>query len=414
MTVHRTIPADAVVHPSGWARFGPRSEVTRLPLIDRRATLIDGRPLFARLTYRDACDVAALFGARLPTAADLDALHLESIVLPPHPLPAGPEMTSRRYSEEHDATIWAGLAHWDGDAPVAGVGKHWIAGAPRGRAYLMGWWAEDVRRFGSSRSGPGWVQQPSAPGSPGPHDDGHFDYATTTILVRQADATRDTDPAPRGDLSWLDAVMGPIRTVGGWLAEAVATDGAGVAAPVELPPHGWRCSVAELYRDALALGTWRPAGSGYVPRVGDLLISARGGGDPTKGGTGHVERVVVAHPRFPETCGGNEGDTWRRAADVDLQGPAYRGAIEYPPGLGARAVEVTLAEAAAGIRERPGPLAHPRIQAYHAGARRGGSPRAGMPGHEGEGVAVLGAAASDEVAWCASGASSCCYEAVSM
>jgi hypothetical protein len=227
------------------------------------------------------------------------------------------------------------------------------------------------------------------------------------------DAIPDTDPAPRPGASWLGSVLAGGRSAAAHAVDALAgllsRDG---AAPIlELPPHGWRCSVAELVADARALGTWRPAGSGYVPRVGDLCVSARAGGDPTTGGTGHVERVVVEHHRYPETVGGNEGDTWRRATDLDLLGPSYRGAIEYPHALGLRAVEVTLAEAAAGIRERPGPLAHPRIQAYHAGARRGGGPRAGMPGHEREGASVLGATASDEIAWCASGASSCCHEA---
>ena len=223
------------------------------------------------------------------------------------------------------------------------------------------------------------------------------------------EAIPDTDPAPRPGASWADAILGPLRTVGGWLTQAIATDGAQV---VELPPHGWRCSVAELVADARALGTWHSAedvrAGRYQIKPGDLLISARGGGDPLHGGTGHVERAETVSPLV--TIGGNEGDTWTRAP-FDVNAASFRGVIEYPPGLARRALAVTQAEAAAGIRERPGPLAHPRIQAYHAGARRGGGPRAGMPGHELFGSAVLGATASDEIAWCASGASSCCYEA---
>ena len=228
------------------------------------------------------------------------------------------------------------------------------------------------------------------------------------------DPIPDTDPAPRPGASWLGSVLAGGRSAAAHAVDALAgllsRDG---AAPIlDLPPHGWRCSVAELVADARALGTWHSAedvrAGRYQIKPGDLLISARGGGDPLHGGTGHVERAETVSPLV--TIGGNEGDTWTRAP-FDVNAASFRGVIEYPPGLARRALAVTQAEAAAGIRERPGPLAHPRIQAYHAGARRGGGPRAGMPGHELFGSAVLGATASDEIAWCASGASSCCYEA---
>jgi hypothetical protein len=174
--------------------------------------------------------------------------------------------------------------------------------------------------------------------------------------------------------------------------------------------HGYRCSVAELVADAIALGTWRPRSSGYQPRNGDLIISARSGEEPEHGGRGHVEIVTAAESGHdPTTLGGNEGNTW--TVDVyRLANPQYRGAIERGA-LGVAALAVALQELRANVRETYGPNATARISEYHAGARRGGSHVAGMPGHESEGTSTLGAHASDEVAWCASAASFCAYQA---
>lgn len=180
------------------------------------------------------------------------------------------------------------------------------------------------------------------------------------------------------------------------------------------PSHGYRCAVAELVADARALGRYHRRGSPYRPKVGDLLISARSGGDPENGGPGHVERVTDTYehaPLAPLTIGANERNTWV-LAEYDLRQPDYRGCIEVTAALGARCVTVALEEHAARVAEVPGSKANPRIQTYHAGARRGGSPLAGMPGHETEGRNILGPQSSDEVAWCASGASWCTYHAL--
>lgn len=181
------------------------------------------------------------------------------------------------------------------------------------------------------------------------------------------------------------------------------------------PAHGLRCSVAELYRDALALGTWHPAGDGYDPQPGDLLISARSGGDPTKGGEGHVEIVSVGEREaigriWPQTIGGNESNTWIEAP-FDLRGADYRGCIERGD-AGRRALEFARVELRAKVAEVVGAKHNPRIQEYHACARRGGSALAGLSGHEAEGSTVLGKNAPDEVPWCASAASWCYREAL--
>lgn len=182
-------------------------------------------------------------------------------------------------------------------------------------------------------------------------------------------------------------------------------------APWAGPSHGYRCSVAELYRDAVALGSWVPiaevlAGR-YVVQLGDLVVSARAGGDPTKGGPGHVERARWDQKGLEVlTIGGNEGNRWA-LAPLRLDGPDVRGIIRCDLLLAPSAVAEALAELEAGVAERSGAAHHPRIQEYHAGARRGGSPLAGMPGHEAEGFAVLGTRAADEIPWCASSASWC-------
>ena len=81
----------------------------------------------------------------------------------------------------------------------------------------------------------------------------------------------------------------------------------------ETPPHGIRASVAELVADARAAGTLR--NGRYTPIPGDLAIEARGGGDPLKGGSGHVRRVVqlLDGDRYLG-LGGNEDNRIRVAA----------------------------------------------------------------------------------------------------
>lgn len=207
-------------------------------------------------------------------------------------------------------------------------------------------------------------------------------------------------------LSLTSEVLAPVRALGEGLAEFIAASLARSEPPPSRAPHGYRCSVAELVSDARALGTWRDRDA-HVPQPGDLAISGRLGQDPRTGGSGHVERVEGTYPEGLITIGGNEGDTWTRAP-LDLG--RVLGWIVYPDDLGLRALAAARAELARGIREVRGPGSHPRIQEYHAGARRGGPPRAGL-GQQG-GRRVLGPKASDEVPWCASAASWCCARAL--
>lgn len=70
-----------------------------------------------------------------------------------------------------------------------------------------------------------------------------------------------------------------------------------------------RAAVSELVADSRKLGLWRDAG--HVPKPGDLAIYARAGGDPRKGGLGHVNRVIDVEDVFFRAVGGNEADSVR-------------------------------------------------------------------------------------------------------
>lgn len=205
------------------------------------------------------------------------------------------------------------------------------------------------------------------------------------------------------------AMPEPSWTVGGSLAQLASdiAEWAGDAfgsifegAPI--PSHGWRCSVAESIADAKANGKWHPKGSDYKPKRGDVICGARAGEEPEQGGRGHYETITaIEDDHDPTTIGGNENNRYEVAV-YRWDNSAFRGVIEVDARIGDKAVALALEEKRKGVQEIPGPGAHPQIQAYHAGARRGGSRLAGMPGFEKEGVQVLGSKAPDEVDWCAS------------
>lgn len=181
--------------------------------------------------------------------------------------------------------------------------------------------------------------------------------------------------------------------------------------------HGYRSSVRELVEDAKASGRWRSYNDvfgpwGYKIKTGDLVIFARAGGNPLTGGPGHVERAACDYSHGTLfTLGGNVQNKWVHDARQLFGNRSFVGAIDVATLIGEAAVRFAFDEMESGVSEIPGPKADKRIQWYHAGARRGGSWQAGMPGHEGEGLPTLGGSASDEIPWCASSASRCAYEA---
>ncbi len=79
-----------------------------------------------------------------------------------------------------------------------------------------------------------------------------------------------------------------------------------------------RWAVSEAWADAVANGTARPRD--YQAKAGDLAVFARSGGDPRKGGQGHVTRVVEDvddNGDYP-AIGGNEGGVMHHGGEVLL------------------------------------------------------------------------------------------------
>lgn len=381
MTLPYLTPLDAIAPPT-WARVGA-ALLTTEPLRDASTGL------FARLTYRDALAAAVALDASLVTPDDVEALHAaaragKAVELAPCTLPSvamvraagyvgavkseafqaaaqrlrGREMRGEAWCRMHDETVARGLlaAAWDGVEAVAGAGKHWVAGAPAGRSWLMGWWA-------NTSTGGRWIQPRPAPGSRGPHNDLHTDYATTTMLRRPLAASTgersslglralelslvelaaDVREEPSGSNDGprirvyragamrkgrpLRAGPGPwCAYAASWAAWTAEQDSPPPGSPV---PHGWRASVAELIDDARAEGAWHDAGDGYQPAPGDLACFGRAGGDPRRGGAGHVGRVESVTPETVTTIDANVGDRWAR---VTRPMASVLGWIAYPGG----------------------------------------------------------------------------------
>lgn len=203
MTAPPYITAPADIAPPVWIEVEPGALwLPREPLCDARTGL------FARLTYQGALDAAAALGGSLATEADILRLHDDAargiaLEIPPVTLPtvamirtvyAGAigslgwrdaaqrlrvaEMSGLGWAKIHDEIVGARLlaAGWDGSAGdprvrVGNIGKHWVAGAPAGRAYIFGWW-----------DGHRWIEP--MPHHQGQHDRGHHDYGTTTLVRR--------------------------------------------------------------------------------------------------------------------------------------------------------------------------------------------------------------------------------------
>jgi hypothetical protein len=150
-------------------------------------------PGLAHLDYAGALDVAARVGARLPTRAEVFALHAASsaagtelvpCILPDAEqraagaVPGDPAMASRAWCDRHDGRVLEAMPR-DGDAPVGNAGKHWIGPAPPDLAALCGWFVGGA----PIQSGLGF-----------PHNRGHFDYGTTTMLVWDHDPGAERAP----------------------------------------------------------------------------------------------------------------------------------------------------------------------------------------------------------------------------
>jgi len=206
MTTHRTLPAAAAIHASGWTTLPSGVEVTKISLVDKTKRLPDGSDyLFACLSYKDAKAFAAANGARLVSPRTIReirdvGLHVEPVTINPDSteLSASLDHADRFWNHNHVTSTpglrelhWDGMNH-DGKQVVCGAGKWWHSGAPAGRAYLMGWWTQHLERFSPGRHGPGFVQEEDH--DQGRHGEDMFDYGTLTMLERGGPAPADNPP----------------------------------------------------------------------------------------------------------------------------------------------------------------------------------------------------------------------------
>lgn len=315
--IHRTRPEDTIIHDSGWVSLDDEWEVTAVPPID---SAIKDATVAARLTYADALTVAGWEGADLIHLEHVEALHALSLVGRSIEVPAftGTPMAERtlEHSLRHDAACWAALARagWDASRPlpVANFGKHWVHGAPSGRSWLMGWWVDDVRRYGSSRRGPGFVQGRPVLGSLGPHDDRHHDDGTTTMLVRRRRQV--------GGLGRALAGVGRMLAGAGRLVlDAFGTDGAGgtmgkVRSTARL---GSRGEDVRALQEVLGLA---PADGVFGPATDAALRSfQRGAGLVEDGVAGERTWLALGQRWAPSTGVGD--------APVSIVSPAVRAAL---------------------------------------------------------------------------------------
>jgi len=100
-----------------------------------------------------------------------------------------------------------------------------------------------------------------------------------------------------------------------------------VLQPDETLPHTYTGSVAEIIRT----GRFHGRRDSYTPKLGDGAVWDRDNQDPTRGGKGHIGRLLVTPDtdgRF-ETIEANSGDAWTQR-EHRLFEPHFLGWIEYP------------------------------------------------------------------------------------
>ena len=197
MTAYTSRPDLCDIHPAGWLALPSGVQITCMPLVDRETSL------YARLSPVQAAAWCSARGMRLPTAQELDDLHMRALHIDPVTLPTmdmlraagvvtnnqaaidsyrNAHMRSRAWCEAHDEEVADRLAavQWN-NQPVANAGKHWTTAGG-----IYGWWQSTGRRIQNLS----YAHRSSS----------HTDYATTTHVVRSSEGTgpRRTSPGERG------------------------------------------------------------------------------------------------------------------------------------------------------------------------------------------------------------------------
>jgi lysophospholipase L1-like esterase len=151
--------------------------------------------------------------------------------------------------------------------------------------------------------------------------------AAIFALEEQQEGVRE-EPAGSNRSTRIDAYHRGLGTLGDpWCAWGFCYSAHAVLLPGEVLPHAYTGSVAEIIRT----GRFHARGDSYTPTLGDGAVWERDDQDPTRGGKGHIGRVLVAPDaagRF-ETIEANSGNGWTQRAHR-LDEPHFLGWIEYP------------------------------------------------------------------------------------
>ncbi|MFS8071032.1 MAG: GDSL-type esterase/lipase family protein, partial [Byssovorax sp.] len=133
-----------------------------------------------------------------------------------------------------------------------------------------------------------------------------------------------------------------------WCAWGFCYSAYAVLRPGETLPHAYTGAVAEIIRT----GRFHERGDGYLPKRGDGAVWERDNETPTRGGKGHIGRVLEA----PDATGhfvtieANSGDAWMQREHL-LDEPHFLGWIESAAGSPARHIALRDPIVVAGLGE---------------------------------------------------------------
>lgn len=221
ITAFRSRPEDCIIDEHhGFAPLRDGWEVLVVPLLDATEQLEDGTHICAQLTYADAERALARHGLVMLDPDDVGHLHRlaadgKAIELPAFTGTPTAEVSlaARKVSDTANRKSLT-ASGWMPGTPVANFGKGWVAGAPAGRAWLMGWWVPSLAAYSPTRKGPGFIQPRPAPGSRGAHAAGdHADDGTNVWGKRRVSGAA---PPPRDDGATNTAPLPTMRRGDGY------------------------------------------------------------------------------------------------------------------------------------------------------------------------------------------------------
>lgn len=386
---YRTPIDDVVVHDSGWLPLDDVHEVTALPLWELGEDPLFARLSYDEASFVAARLGGRLLTMAEVWAVWRRGVQLNPVTLWTKPTDTL-YMRGFDFCERHDRRVWEQLdaIGWNGQRLVANAGKDWIHGASAGKARNGGWILAEGRAIqpggpGSEHHGRDYTDysqltrvirpigtRPEARdvGWFGERIAGHVIGAARElglaiqgaavpsvallaleIAEREAKTVREATGRNDGPVSkyFAETVRDTLGTpddwsddkrtgwASGWEWCAASASWCTWEAYEELlaqgysppmPPYARRIAVHELVSDARRRGHFHEKGSPGRPRKGDLGIYGRGGGDPTKGGIGHVGRFKTEVDGFGEyvSLDGNAGIAWgektRSIHDADFRG----------------------------------------------------------------------------------------------